>query len=106
MASRATSGRAATGSRSTSNGVPALFTPLARTLAEASGLPLTTVLMVQVLGFSTTVLPYQAAPIVVAAQMGGVRTATAARLSLLLAAITFLVLVPLDYLWFGMLGRL
>ena len=90
----------------TSNGVPALFTPLARTLAEASGLPLTTVLMVQVLGFSTTVLPYQAAPIVVAAQMGGVRTATAARLSLLLAAITFLVLVPLDYLWFGMLGRL
>ena len=90
----------------TSNGVPALYTPLARMLADASGLPLLTVLMVQVIGFSTTVLPYQAAPIVVAVQMGGVRAADAVRLSLLLAAITFAVLVPLDYLWFAALGRL
>ncbi len=90
----------------TSNGLPALFTPLAHTLADASGIPLTTVLMVQVLGFSTAVLPYQAAPIVVAVQMGGVRTSTAIRLSLLLAAITFVILLPLDYLWFVLLGKL
>jgi di/tricarboxylate transporter len=88
----------------TSNGVPALYTPLARALAKASGLPLATVLMVQVIGFSTTVLPYQAAPIVVAVQMGGVRAAAAVRLSLSLAAITFAVLVPLDCLWFELLG--
>jgi hypothetical protein len=62
--------------------------------------------MVQVIGFSTTILPYQAAPIVVALQLGGVSTASATRLSLLLAAITFLVLVPLDFLWFALLGRL
>jgi anion transporter len=90
----------------TSNGVPALFTPLAGSLSTASGLPLPTVLMVQVIGFSTTILPYQAAPIVVALQLGGVSTASATRLSLLLAAITFLVLVPLDFLWFALLGRL
>ena len=90
----------------TSNGVPALFTPLARTLAAASGLQLTTVLMVQVIGYSTTVLPYQAAPIVVALQLGRVSTAAATRLSVVLAVITFAALVPLDYLWFRALGWL
>jgi di/tricarboxylate transporter len=90
----------------TSNGVPALFTPLAGSLAAASGLKLATVLMVQVIGFSTTILPYQSAPIVVALQLGGASTAAATRLCLLLAAITLVVLVPLDYLWFGVLGRL
>ncbi len=88
----------------TSNGVPALYTPLAATLAAASGFKLMTVLMIQVIGFSTTILPYQSAPIVVAVQMGRVPAAAALRLGLLLAAITFAVLVPLDYLWFGLLG--
>jgi len=90
----------------TSNGVPALFTPLAANLAAASGLKLMAVLMVQVLGFSTTVLPYQAAPIVFALQLGRVSSAAATRLCLLLAAMTFAVLVPLDYLWFRALGQL
>jgi len=39
-----------------------------------------------------------------ALQLGRVSTGAATRLSLLLAAITFAVLVPLDYLWFGVLG--
>jgi len=90
----------------TSNGVPALFTPLAGALAAASGLKLMTVLMLQVIGFSTTILPYQAAPIVVALQLGGVPPGPAIRLSLLLAAITFAVLVPLDFLWFRLLGQM
>lgn len=89
----------------TSNGVPALFTPLARTLADASGMKLMTVLMVQVIGYSTTVLPYQSAPIVFALQLGGVSTRAATRLCLALAAVTFAVLLPLDYLWFRALGK-
>lgn len=90
----------------TANSVPALYTPLARTLADASGLPLMTVLMVQVIGFSTTVLPYQASPIVVAMQMGGVGARAAIRLALALAVLTFVLLVPASYAWFGLLGRL
>jgi anion transporter len=90
----------------TSNGVPALYTPLARTLADASGFPLLTVLMIQVIGFSTTVLPYQASPIVVALEMGKVPAGSAVRLCLALAFLTFVILVPLDYLWFGWLGQL
>ena len=90
----------------TANGVPALFTPLAHTLADASGLPLLTVLMVQVIGYATPVLPYQASPIVVAMGMGRVPARDGLRLCLALAAVGFAVLVPLDYLWFTLLGQL
>jgi di/tricarboxylate transporter len=90
----------------TANGVPALYTPLAKILADACGMPLLTVLMIQVIGFSTTILPYQASPIVVAMEMGKIPAASAIRLSLLLALITFVILVPLDYIWFGWLGLL
>lgn len=88
----------------TANGVPAIFTPLAQSLASASGLPLMAVLMLQVIGFSTPLLPYQASPIVVAMAMGHVPQRAALRLCLALAAITLLVLVPLDYGWFLLLG--
>ncbi|SFV13456.1 Di-and tricarboxylate transporter [Methylobacterium sp. 174MFSha1.1] len=90
----------------TANGIPALFTPLARLLAEGSGLSLATVLMVQVIGYATPLLPYQASPIVVAMGMGRVPARDGALLCLAVAAVTFVVLVPLDYLWFRALGRL
>ncbi|CAM3708651.1 anion transporter [Kerstersia gyiorum] len=88
----------------TANGVPALFTPLAQSMAEASGLPLLTILMVQVIGYATPLLPYQASPIVVAMGMAHVKTWDGIRLCLALAAVTFLILVPLDYGWFKLLG--
>jgi len=88
----------------TANGVPAIFTPLAQSLSVASGLPLLSVLMIQVIGFATPVLPYQASPIVVAIGLGKVPPIAAMRLSLMLAAITFAVLMPLDYLWFRLVG--
>jgi di/tricarboxylate transporter len=90
----------------TANGVPLLYTPLAKTLADASGLPLAAVLMIQVIGFSTTILPYQASPIVVGMEMGKIPVGAAVRLSLLLALITFVILVPMEYVWFGWLGLL
>ncbi|HXP97614.1 MAG TPA: SLC13 family permease [Telmatospirillum sp.] len=90
----------------TANGVPALFTPLAHALADGTGLPLLTVLMIQVIGYATPLLPYQAAPIVVAMGMGDVPARDGVRLCLVLAVVTFVVLVPLDYLWFAPLGRL
>jgi anion transporter len=90
----------------TANGVPALFTPLAQSLATASGLPLLSVLMIQVIGFSTPLLPYQASPIVLAIEMGRIPFMAALRLSLALALITFVVLVPINYGWFVFLGWL
>lgn len=90
----------------TANGVPALFSPLAQTLATASGLPLMAVLMIQVLAFATPVMPYQASPIVVAMGMGKVPASAGLRLCLLVTALTCLVLLPLHYAWFVLLARL
>lgn len=88
----------------TANGVPALYTPLAPVLANASGLSVLAVIMAQVIGYATPLLPYQASPIVVAIGMGKVPAKDGLKLCVILALITFALLVPLNYLWFKVLG--
>lgn len=88
------------------NAVGALYTSLAGDLVQATGLPLMTVLMIQVLGFSTVIFAYQAPPIAVAVALGRVGLPDATRLGLRLAAVTLLVLLPLDYLWWRLLGAI
>ena len=88
----------------TANGLPAVFTPLARSLAEHAGLPLSTVLMFQVFAYSTPLLPYQAAPLVVAAGLAKVSTRVALTTCLVIGLISFVLLGPLYYFWFLALG--
>jgi di/tricarboxylate transporter len=90
----------------TATGVPAVLTPLAQEFATAAGLPLITVLMLQVVVFSTVFLPFESPPIMVALHLGGVGVRAASKLCLSLAAVTLLVLLPLDYLWWRLLGYL
>lgn len=90
----------------TANGVPALYTTLAQSFADATGFPLLSVIMIQVLGYSTPLLPYQASPIVVAMALGKVPARAGMLLCMALAAATYLLLLPLDYLWFSILGKL
>lgn len=90
----------------TANGVPALYTTLAESFSQATGFPLLSVIMVQVLGYSTPLLPYMASPIVVAMALGQVPAKAGLKLCLALAAVTFVVLMPLDYGWFRLLGKL
>lgn len=85
-------------------GVAAVLSPLANDLASASGLPILTVLMTIVVGYSSVLLPYQTAPMVVALRLGGTSFATAARLTLMIAFLTTVILVPLTYLWWRVLG--
>lgn len=87
----------------TANGVPAVFTPLAQELASGTDLPLITVLMSQVVGYSTPWLPYQASPIVVAMAMGGVRLRDGVVLCMTIAIATAVLLVPLHLLWMRLL---
>ncbi len=87
-------------------GVPAVLTPLAGDFAAATGLPLLSVLMLQVVVFSTVFLPFQSPPIMIALQMGQIRLLDGAKLCLALAAITIVALFPLDYLWWKLLGYL
>lgn len=84
--------------------VPAVLSPLADDFALASGLPIASVLMVQVLSFSTLIFPYQGPPFVVALTLGGVRFADATKMTLALTAVMLAVLMPLDYLWWRLLG--
>ena len=84
--------------------VPVIMTPLAGSIADAAGLSVKTVLMMQVVGFSTVLLPFQAPPLVVGMQIGRVPMALGNRLCLALAAVTLVVLLPLDYLWWHILG--
>ena len=93
-----------TGAAATTPAVPAVITPLAADMAAAADMPLFSVLMTQVVGYSTIIFPYQVPPLIVACQLGGVSVKAATRLVLALAAVTMIVLVPVNYLWWDLLG--
>jgi di/tricarboxylate transporter len=88
----------------TANGLPAVFTPLAKSLADHTGLALSTVLMSQVFAYSTPLLAYQAVPLVVAAGMARVPARATIVVCLTIGLISFILLGPLYYLWFCALG--
>lgn len=90
----------------TANGVPAIYTPLAQALSNATGLDIVTVLMIQVIGYSTPLLPYQASPIVVAMGLGNVPLKDGIIVCLTIFVFTLLFLVPIDYLWFKSMGMI
>jgi di/tricarboxylate transporter len=87
-------------------GVPAVMTPLTTAFAAASGLTPATLLIAQVVGFSTVILPYQAPPLVMAMQLADLPRRDMTVLCLITAALTVLILWPLDILWLEWLGRL
>ena len=85
-------------------GLPAVATPLSAEVAGAAGWPLDTVLMSQVVGYSTVLMPYQLGPLIVGIALGGVTAGDGARVMLPLAALTFLLVLPLNFLWWSWLG--
>ncbi|NQV59230.1 MAG: anion permease [Alphaproteobacteria bacterium] len=90
----------------TQPGVPAILVPLAGHMAEAADLSVEAMLMLTVVGYTTVILPYQTPPLVVAMQLGGVPMRQGNKLCLWLLAVTVLLLLPLDYLWWRLLGWL
>ena len=82
---------------------PALLTPIADHFAMAAGWPLNAALMTIAIGFTTVLLPYQVPPMVVGMQYAGVGMRAALRVVLPLAAVGFL-LLPIDYLWWRLIG--
>lgn len=87
-------------------GVPAVLTPLAPDLAARTGFSLNSVLMTQVIGFSTVIFPYQVGPLIVAMGLAGESTRPLLKVTLALFVITLLVLLPLDFLWWKLLGAI
>ncbi len=85
-------------------GAPTILAPLAQDLASAAGMPLITVLMTQISGLSLLLLPYQSPPLVVAIALGGIRVRDAIRAILAMTALGLLLLAPLNFLWWRLLG--
>lgn len=83
---------------------PALLAPLAGHFAEASGWPLKTALMTLAVGFSTVILPYQVPPVVVGLQLAHLSVQTAIRITVPLAAISIIGLIPMNYFWWRLIG--
>jgi anion transporter len=85
-------------------GQPALMTAMAGVMAQATGWPLLTVLMAQVPSWALILFPYQAPPLVLALQLSGMRVSEMMRLLLPLVLFGWLVMVPLQYVWWRFLG--
>ena len=90
----------------TANGAPALYTALAGEFAGSSGLDLMSVLMIQVVGYSTLFLPYQAPPIVMTMDLARLSLRDATKLTAVSGLASLIVAAPLAYLWFRLTGRL
>lgn len=83
---------------------PALLAPLAEQMAAAAGWRIEAALMIAAVGFSTMILPYQAPPVMVGVQVAAIPLRATLRLTVPLALISIVVLLPLDYLWWRWLG--
>lgn len=83
---------------------PAVLAPLATQFVQVTGWPIIAVLMTSAVGFSTMILPHQVPPVVVGMQVAQLRLTTILRLSLPLAVFSVVVLLPLDYLWWRLIG--
>lgn len=83
---------------------PAVLAPLAEHFAQVTGWPLKATLMTMAVGFSSMIMPYQVPPVVVGMHVAGISLGTMLRLSLPLVAFSIAVLLPLDYLWWRLIG--
>lgn len=86
--------------------IPAIVTPISQGLATATGLSVEMVTMSQVIAFSTVFFPYQAPPLAIAGQAKPYIRRDMARLCLILALLSVLIIWPLDLLWWRLLGAL
>ncbi len=95
-----------TGVFTTQPGIPAVLTPLAGELAESTGFSIKVVIMNQMLGVSHPIFPYQVPPLLIGLHMAGVHLLEGFKLCLLLALSAIVLLFPLNYQWWCVLGWL
>lgn len=88
----------------TAPATPVVLAPLAGPMAEATGWPLETVSMAQVIAIGTTVLPYQAPPLVVALALAKIPIAALTRICVLMALATLGIGLPLTWAWWQAMG--
>ncbi len=90
----------------TAPGIAAVMVPLSGSIAEASGLPVATVLNMHAVGYSNYLLPYQMGPLLIVGAVCNVPNAQLTRTCLAVGLTGLLVLTPVSYLWWRFLGYL
>ncbi|HAA91232.1 MAG: sodium:sulfate symporter [Rhodospirillaceae bacterium] len=85
-------------------GVPAVLTPLATDIMQATGWPLETVLMSQINSFFMVFIPFQVAPILTGMMIGGVAMRFGLRMCVTYSMIYLFVIAPINFLWWRSLG--
>lgn len=88
----------------TAPAAPLILVPLAGAMADASGWPVTTVSMAQIIGISTPLLPFQAPPLIVAMALAPIPAAALTRVCVALAVGVALFGLPLTWLWWQLIG--
>ena len=83
---------------------PSIMVPLAKGMADASGWPLSGVLMAPVATWSMFPFPYQAPPLVIAIALANLRIFDVLRLLIAFFVFGVLILLPLYFLWGRWLG--
>lgn len=87
-------------------GQPAIMSSFGDTLSKATGWPLNAVLMAQVPAWGMLVFPYQAPPLIATRAISGLAIREFIRLLLPMAIFGWLVMVPLQWVWWKFIGYL
>jgi len=85
-------------------GTSAVLTPLAGEIARATGWPMETAMLSQVLSFMVILMPYQIAPVLTAMLLGNVAYGRMLRFCLGYSTVYIFVIAPLNFLWWRYLG--
>ena len=82
---------------------PIVLAPLAASMSEATGWPVTSVAMAHNIGYSTTFLPYQSPPLLIGIALAQIPIGALTRLCLVSATVTSVIGIPLTWiLWVGL----
>ncbi len=95
---------AAMGLVTTVPGQPAIMTTLAPDIAAATGWPMTTVLMIQPVTWAMAPFAYQFPPWIMCAHIVRASAGQLLRMVLAMAAVAWLVMLPLQFLWLRLAG--
>lgn len=87
-------------------GSVAIMTPVLGSVAASTGLPVKLGLIAELTGLQMVFFPYQTVPIMVGLTMGRVPAASVLRLTIPLALLSFIVILPAQVLWLKLIGYL
>lgn len=79
--------------------IPAIFTPLSQKLSDLSGFELFDIFVIEAVGFSTVLFPFQMPPLLIGLTLANIAQKKMIKILVLLCLLTVGVLFPLEFLW-------